>query len=79
MRRIRGHHQFFAASLARLARDESGQGTMEYILLLSIIVTGAAAFARAVVGTLDSGILRLGGALEKDLKTGRAQVNVWEN
>ncbi len=59
--------------------DESGQGTLEYILLLSVVVIGALGFAKAMVGTLDTGILRLGGALEKDLKTGRAEIRVWAN
>lgn len=63
----------------RLRNDESGQAVTEYILILSAAVIGAAALARTLLGVLDQGILRLGGQLEKDLKTGRAPLNVWRN
>jgi hypothetical protein len=62
-----------------LARDEGAQATVEYILLLSITVVGAASFARVIMSGLDRAVLRIGGQLEKDLKTGRAPLNVWEN
>ena len=62
-----------------LYKDESGQATVEYILLLSVIVFGVSQIGRAVIGALDRGILFLGAQLEKDLKTGRAQINVWKN
>lgn len=63
----------------RLASDQQGQAITEYILILSACVLGAAALARGILGVLDKGILRLGAQLEKDLKTGRAPVNVWKN
>lgn len=65
--------------LRNLVQDESGQAITEYILLLSVIVVGAAALTKSILGVLDKGILRLGGQLEKDLKTGRAPLNVWKN
>lgn len=61
------------------ARDESGQATVEYILILSAVVTGAVALARVILASLDKGILILGGQLEKDLRTGRADVGIWKN
>jgi hypothetical protein len=67
------------ASARRLARDESGQGTIEYILILSATVLGAAALGRAILGSLDRGVLFIGGTLEKDLKSGRAPLDVWKN
>lgn len=69
----------FRKLLESFIRDESGQGTVEYILLLSITVIGAATFARAIINSLDKAVLRVGAQLEKDLKTGRAPLSVWEN
>lgn len=60
-------------------KDERGQGTVEYILILSAVVLGAVQLARGFLTILDQGILRLGGQLEKDLKTGRAPLSVWQN
>lgn len=60
-------------------RDEGGQATVEYILILSAVVTGAIALSRRLLKGIDTGILTLGGQLEKDLKTGRAPLGIWEN
>ncbi|HUP57360.1 MAG TPA: hypothetical protein VM598_07910 [Bdellovibrionota bacterium] len=60
-------------------RDDSGQATLEYILILSASVLGAAAISRAIINALDKGILYLGAQLEKDLRTGRVPVDVWKN
>ena len=59
--------------------EEDGQGVIEYILLLSVTVVGAGLLARGILKALDSGILKLGGQLEKDLKTGRAPLSVYQN
>ncbi len=67
------------ARLRSLVDDESGQATVEYILILSVVVAGAGLLSRKLIEALDSGVLKLGGQLEKDLKTGRAPVDVWEN
>lgn len=69
----------FLGSCERLLREEEGQAVVEYILLLSLCAMIAAGLARALVAVMDSGILMLGGQLEKDLKTGRAPLNVWQN
>ena len=69
----------FLRFLNRLFREDSGQATVEYILILSVTVVGAIAFGRAVIRALDSGVLTLGGQLEKDLKTGRAPLSVYSN
>lgn len=60
-------------------REEEGQGVIEYILLLSMTVIGAGLLARGILKALDSGVLKLGGQLEKDLKTGRAPLSVYQN
>jgi hypothetical protein len=69
----------FGRQLRRLGVDDAGQGTVEYILILSVSLVGAIAFARTVLGALDRGILRFGAELERDLKTGRASLDVWDN
>lgn len=66
-------------SLERFLSDDSGQGTLEYILILSASVVGAATLSRGIKKVLDEGILHLGSVLEKDLKTGRAGLRVWKN
>jgi hypothetical protein len=60
-------------------RDESGQAIIEYILLLSLIFTVSAAFSRRIISALDSSITVFNGTLEKDLRTGRIGVGIWEN
>ena len=60
-------------------KDETGQATVEYILILSVAILGAAQVARQIRTLIDQMILRLGGQLEQDLKTGRTPINVWEN
>lgn len=67
------------AAAARLWRDENGQAISEYLLLLSFCTATCALLARGVRQMLDQGVLRLGGQLEKDLRTGRAPLNVWVN
>ena len=60
-------------------KDESGQATLEYILLLLVVFSLALGLSKTFTTNLDSSMRRLGGQLEKDLKTGRAPVSVWQN
>jgi hypothetical protein len=69
----------FFKRLKSLFSDEEGQGTVEYVLILSVSVLGASQLARQILKVMDQGILRLGSQLEKDLKSGRAPLSVWEN
>lgn len=62
-----------------MLREEEGQGTVEYIVILSASVIGAAQLGRQIIKAMDTGILRLGGQLEQDLKTGRLPLSVWQN
>ena len=64
---------------ARLLKDEGGQATIEYVLLLSITIVGAITLTRAVFKIMDEGILQFGGELERNLKTGRTSVGIWKN
>lgn len=65
--------------LRTFLRDEGGQATVEYILLLSFSLLVVISFARGLMSSIDRGILRFGGQLEKDLKTGRAPLSVYIN
>jgi len=65
--------------LKNLIKDESGQGLTEYVLLLGFCIIGASTLARGILKVIDQGILKLGGQLEKDLKTGRAPLSAWRN
>lgn len=62
-----------------MKRDDQGQATLEYIFILSFAVGIAVVMARVLMGQLDNKVLQLGGALEKQLKTGRAPVSIWKN
>ncbi len=57
----------------------AGQATVEYILLLSFVVVACVGMTRAILGGLEKGVLRVGGGLEKQLKTGRAPGGIWSN
>ncbi len=59
--------------------DESGQAVTEYILILSAAVAATIAMTRGILKALDGSITILGAQLEKDLKTGRATVDIWQN
>lgn len=65
--------------LTSFIREDSGQAITEYILLLSVTVIGVGALMRGILAALDRGILTLGSAMERDLKTGRADVSIWKN
>lgn len=59
---------------------ESGQGILEYILILTFALTTTVVVARLMGSGMDRGILVFGGQLEKDLKTGRTPVaSGWKN
>lgn len=51
----------------------------EYVLVLALAVWAATRMGRVFLQAVDTGILTLGGQLEKDLKTGRAVPNVYVN
>lgn len=59
--------------------EEDGQAITEYILILSACIFGATTLARGILKALDDGVLKLGGQLEKDLKSGRAPLTAWQN
>lgn len=60
-------------------RDQSGQASLEYVLILALALTASALLAKGLSQALDASVLRFGAQLEKDLKTGRAQASVYNN
>jgi Flp pilus assembly pilin Flp len=83
----RGHFVHLVITLANLAcsfardfaRDEEGQAITEYILILTMTVAGAVTLAKGLLAAINRANLTLGGQLEKDLKTGRADLGLWSN
>jgi len=69
LRQHRHHRKKFSA----------GQATVEYILLLSIVVLGSVFLIKGIVTSLDDAVTVVGGKLEKQLKTGRDPISVWRN
>ncbi|MEO5969472.1 MAG: hypothetical protein ABIQ95_06060 [Bdellovibrionia bacterium] len=65
--------------LIDLLKDERGQGTVEYILILSVSVVAASQVAKKILSTLDRAVLLIGAQLERDLKTGRLGPSAWQN
>lgn len=65
--------------IRRFLKDESGQTTVEYILLLTITISAAGLILKKITSLLDNGIVKLGAQLELDLKTGRMPSNAWKN
>jgi hypothetical protein len=57
----------------------AGQSTVEYLVLLSFILTFGSTLYRNMRKSFYNGILTLGGVLEKDLKTGRGNLGLWNN
>ena len=64
---------------SKLLLDQNGQGTVEYLVILSASAVGAIQLGKKILLSLDNGILFLGAQLERDLKTGRAPLDVWQN
>ncbi len=75
---MRGSTRFFAI-LDAIYRDDAGQATVEYILLLSAVVALAGGLSRAMLRAVDNGILFFGANLEKNIKTGRINAGIWGN
>jgi hypothetical protein len=61
------------------ACNDSGQAITEYVLIMTIALGGTIAITKLVFKALDQFTVFFGGQLEKDLKAGRAQTNVWGN
>ncbi len=56
---------------------ESGQAILEYIMLLAIIVPIVFYALRMMKTGSDQGTAKLGGRLEKQLRTSDTPINIW--
>ena len=63
----------------KVKSNSIGQATVEYVLLLMISVSLSILLLSGINTVLRDGLLIFGGQLEKDLKTGRAPLNIWTN
>lgn len=59
--------------------SEHGQATLEYILLLFVVITIVSLISKQLLNSIDSSLLSFGGTLERQLKTGRTGVNAYNN
>ena len=57
--------------ISQLIRDEEGQSTVEYMLLISVIVIAMVAAAYAFVPTFQEGVRDLAEDVKKILSTGK--------
>jgi hypothetical protein len=67
------------SAINRFMCDESGQGTLEYVLLLTFCIISGSAMFRKLIEIMDSGFQVFGAQLERDLKSGRSPLSVWKN
>lgn len=58
-------------------KRKSGQAVVEYIVLLTMVVGIMVAFLRTVNGSFNKAVPRMGGAIERQLRTGAASAGVW--
>jgi Flp pilus assembly pilin Flp len=58
-------------SLTRFIADESGQSTVEYMLLISVIVIAIVAAAYIFIPTFQQGVLALAEDVKSILDTGK--------
>lgn len=61
-----------------LAKNQSGQAMVEYILLLTIVVVGAGLFLQSLSKAIDQMTAAQGGKLERQIRTGSAPASLWK-
>ena len=63
----------------KILANQQGQASVEYILILTLMLVATTTLSKTMIDMLDTGILKVGGRLEKQLKTGRGQLSTWDN
>lgn len=58
-------------------KRKSGQAIIEYILLLAMVIGIMVAFLRTVNTSFNKAVPRMGGTIERQLRTGAASAGVW--
>jgi hypothetical protein len=66
-----------SVSLIEHRQSQSGQALIEYVLLLSIVVTIAIASIDRFTGLFDQLTARYGGKVEQQIRTGSAPPTIW--
>lgn len=64
-------HSFFSDRSATFVDDEGGQSTVEYLLLISVIVIAVVAAAYVFVPTFQSGVTSLAQDVQSMLDSGK--------
>jgi pilus assembly protein Flp/PilA len=59
---------FLLSQLIRLHRDESGQGLVEYLLVLALVAFAATAGMHSVANTINSSFTQIGTILGQYIK-----------
>ena len=62
--------------VVKASANSRGQATVEYILLLSFVLSLAVLSNSLLIRTVDGAIVKLGGALTQNLKSGRGRILV---
>jgi hypothetical protein len=65
-------------AVSKFKFNRSGQGTIEYILILMIAVGIALLLSRGVKGIFDKNVSQMGGRIEQAMKAGRLPQNAWK-
>src|SRR5579884_721565 len=65
MWRIKNHDRYFKESLVRLHQDESGQGLVEYVLLIALVAFAATAGMSSLASSINSAFSQVGTILGK--------------
>ena len=68
-----------ARNRKKTLKNKSGQGTIEYILILGFAITTATLLSKTLKSAWHTGTLKLGGQMEQALKTGRTPYSAWKN
>jgi hypothetical protein len=66
----------YTGGLLRKKRN-SGQAVVEYIVLLTMVIGIMVAFLRTLNGSFNKAVPKMGGVIERQLRTGAASAGVW--
>lgn len=63
--------------MKRNRKKQAGQAILEYVILLSIVMTIMVYFMNTLGNSYDNTSLKLGGAVERQLRSGAAPATLW--
>ena len=79
MSQISAHNPTHQSTEGPMLGAQAGQAIVEYLLILVFALTTSLFLVRSMGGVMDRGLLRFGGELEKNLKTGGQTLDAWKN